>query len=223
MINRLHASWRRPENGWDPISSDYSDGYSEYEWGIINSSLLDELEARVGGFAGKSVLDLGGGPGQYTVALAQRGAEVIWHDVSNIYRSIAERKAKEHGVAGRVHFSIGYLDEAPQILGRQFDFVFNRVCWNYGFSDRGFTDVIYRLVTPGGCAYVDATHSAFRLDELGRSVRLRTWLNDHLWIKLGHSLPPHGRLARLFMRYPMRLLIIDYRSPYNDRIFFQKA
>ena len=223
MINWLHARWYRPETGWDPVPSQHAVQYADGEWETINNALLDELETRMGSFAGKRLLDLGGGPGQYTVAFAQRGAEVTWYDISRAYRAIAERKAKEQGVAGRIQFSIGYLDEAPRGLQRQFDFVFNRICWSYGFSDRGFANVIYRLVAPGGYAYIDTNHSAFQRDALGGSARVRTWLNDCLGIKIGHPFPPHGRLAKIFLRYPLRLLIVDYRSSLNDRIFFQKA
>ncbi len=223
MINWLHARWYRPETGWDPVPSKHAVKYADGEWKAINEGLLDELEARAGGFAGKHLLDLGGGPGQYAVAFARRGAEVTWFDVSAIYRAISERKAAEQGVADRIRFSIGYLDDAPRILGQQFDIVFNRICWNYGFSDRRFADVIYRLVAPGGYAYVDTNHSAFQRDEIGWSTRVRTWLNDRLWIKIGHPYPPHGRLAGMFLHYPLRLVVIDYRSLFNDRIFFQKV
>jgi SAM-dependent methyltransferase len=222
-VNRLHACWFRPEAGWDPVPSEHAIRYADNEWNSINTSLLDELAVRIGGFSGKRVLDLGGGPGQYTVAFAQRGADVTWHDISRTYRDIAQRKASEHGVSNRVRFSLGYLDSAPDLLGQQFDLVFNRICWYYGFSDRGFAKVIYRLVAPGGYAYVDTNHSGFRRNELSRNARFRTWLNEHLAIKIGHPFPPHGRAAKMLLRYPMGLVIIDYRSPLNDRIFFQKG
>lgn len=47
----------------------------------------------------------GGGPGQYAISFAKRA-----------YRDMAQEKAREHGV--RVHFSLGYPDEAPQLLSR---------------------------------------------------------------------------------------------------------
>lgn len=223
MINLIHARFHRPEKGWDPIPPAYAANYSDGQWSSIDHGLLDELERLVGGFAGKTILDLGGGPGQYALAMVQRGGIVTWHDVSSTYMNMSRRKASEMGLAYKIRFSLGYLDEAPRLLGEQFDFVFNRICWYYGFADSSFADVIYAMVKPGGFAYVDTTHSGFQREQLSRAARVRTWLNDCTGLKIGHPMPPHGRLARLFVRRPMARITIDYRYPWNDRIFFQKA
>ena len=222
MINRLHACLRRPDKGWDPVPTDHAATYSEHEWGRIDRALLDDLDARIGGLAGKAVLDLGGGPGHYSVAMAQRGAQVTWHDVSRGYMAIARRKAAQAGVAERIVFSLGYLDEAPRLLERRFDFVFNRICWYYGFGDKSFAAVVHALVEPGGFGYVDTTHSGYQREKLSATARLRTWLNDCTGVKIGHPYPPRGRLARLFLRHAVDQLHVDYRMPTNDRILFQR-
>lgn len=223
MINRLHARLRRPEKGWDPVPAVHASSYSEHEWARVDLALLDDLQARIGGLAGKTVLDLGGGPGHYTVAMALRGARVTWYDVSRGYMAIARAKAAQAGVAQGVEFSLGYLDEAAVQLGRRFDFVFNRICWYYGFGDKSFAAVVHALVEPGGFGYVDTTHSGYRRDQLSASARLRTWLNDCTGVKIGHPYPPRGRLGRLFLRHDVQQLQVDYRAPMNDRILFQKA
>jgi 2-polyprenyl-3-methyl-5-hydroxy-6-metoxy-1,4-benzoquinol methylase len=223
MINELHARFHRPEEGWDPIPSAYAAGYSSGQWSSLDQRLVDELEQRVDGFAGKTILDLGGGPGQYTLAMAQRGGLVTWHDVSRTYLEMSRRKADELKLIDRITFSLGYLDEAPRLLNQRFDLVFNRICWNYGYSDKSFAAVVYAMVRPGGFAYVDTTHSGFKRDELPTLARLRTWLNDHTGIKIGHPMPPHGRLARLFLAFAVKRMTIDYRTTTNDRIFFEKA
>jgi 2-polyprenyl-3-methyl-5-hydroxy-6-metoxy-1,4-benzoquinol methylase len=223
MINRLHAWLHRPESGWDPVPAAYAADYSAQEWDQIDHHLLDELEALVGGFTGKKILDLGGGPGQYTVAMAQRGGLVTWHDVSRTYLEMSRRKADEFGLANRITFSLGYLDHAPRLLSERFDFVFNRICWYYGLGDKSFSAVVYAMVKPGGFGYVDTMHSAFKREQLSRAARVRTWLNEKTGIKIGHPMPPHGRLARLFLYCPMARITIDYRASFNDRIFFQKA
>ncbi len=89
--------------------------YGAGEWSHIDHALLDELDTRICGFAGKSVLDLGGGPGQYTMAMAQRGARVTWHDVSRTYLEMSRGRAESLGLTGKVTFSLGYLDEAPRL------------------------------------------------------------------------------------------------------------
>jgi 2-polyprenyl-3-methyl-5-hydroxy-6-metoxy-1,4-benzoquinol methylase len=223
MINRLHAKFHRPEKGWDPVPPAHAFTYGAGEWSHIDYRLLDDLGERTGGFAGKSVLDLGGGPGQYTIAIAQRGARVTWHDVSRTYLDMSRRKAEALGLVDQITFSLGYLDEAPQRLNERFDLVFNRICWYYGFGDRSFSAVVYGLVKPGGFGYVDTTHSGYQRDQLSTTARLRTWLNDHSAIKIGHPYPPRGRLARLFLRHGIECLNVDYSTPTNDRILFQRT
>ena len=223
MINRIHAHLHRPEKGWDPVPAEHVRSYGEAEWRAVDETLLDELGSWVGGYAGKRVLDLGGGPGQYSAAFARRGARVTWHDVSRRYLDMAKEKIGAQGLDAQVHFSLGYLDEAPRLLFEPFDLVFNRICWNYGIGDASFADLVYRLARPGGWIYVDTHHSGARRGVASRSVRVRTWLNDQLAIKIGHPYPPHGRVARLFQRYPLRRLIVDYRLPENDRVLLQKS
>ncbi len=222
MINQLHALLHRPEKGWDPVPPEHAITYGEGEWQRVDEGLLDHLDHWTGGLYGKRVLDLGGGPGQYSAAFARRGAEVTWHDVSRHYRDIAQARIRALGLAERVRFSLGYLEEAPRLLTGNFDLVFNRICWYYGMSDAGFAGVVYRLIAPGGWAYVDTNHSSGRPDNLPLTVRLRTWLNDRFTIKIGHPYPPHGRVAHLFLRYPVARLLVDYRSAANDRILLQK-
>lgn len=186
MINRLHARLYRPEDGWDPVPVEHAAKYGSAEWQAVDESLLDELEPWIGGFQGKRILDLGGGPGQHSVAFAKRGARVTWHDVSRIYRDMAQEKTLQFAVTDRIQFSLGYLDEAPDLLPQAYDFVFNRLCWYYSFDDCSFAAVVYRMVSPGGFCYIDTTNSAYKRGQLSASARLRTWLNDTLAIKVGH-------------------------------------
>jgi 2-polyprenyl-3-methyl-5-hydroxy-6-metoxy-1,4-benzoquinol methylase len=174
----------------------------------------------MGGLEGKRVLDLGGGPGQYSVAFAKRGAITTWYDVSRIYHDFSKQKADENGVG--INFSIGYLDEAPEILNEQFDLVFNRICWNYGFCDFSFALKLYSLVSPGGVGYIDTTHSGWKRDTLPRGILFRTWLNDTTGVKIGHPHPPHGRLAKIFSQFPIEEISIDYKMETNDRITFRR-
>lgn len=222
MVNWLLSRVHRPEKGWDPVPPDHALRYGENEWQGLNETVLAQLEAWCGGFAGKRVLDLGGGPGQYSVAFAQRGARVTWFDISRTYQEMARAKATERGVVDRIEFALGYMDEAPALLAGQFDLVFNRICWNYGWSDHGFAAACYQLVGPGGSGYIDTTNSRFNLDKLPASARLRTRLNDALGLKIGHPYPPRGRIAQLILRRPVARLLAEYPTEVTDRIFFQK-
>ena len=222
MINWLFSQLQRPERGWDPVPAEHAQQYSRGEWERVSEAVLDQLDEWLGGLAGKRVLDLGGGPGQYTVALARRGALVTWFDVSSNYLAMAQARAAELQVADRIQFRLGYMDDAPRVLAEQYDLVFNRVCWNYGRNDRSFANVIYQLVRPGGSGYIDTTNTLFAAGQLSGSARLRTWLNAACSIKIGHPNPPRGRVAALLQRRPVARLLVDYTSAVSDRVLFEK-
>lgn len=219
MINWLHSKLHRPERGWDPISRLHAIQYAEDEWRKLDESPLDEIARWLQGFAGKEVLDLGGGPGQFTVAMARRGARVTWHDVSHNYRQIVEQRNPGLNVS----CSIGYLEDAIALGEGRFDLVFNRICWNYSRSDSAFAELLWRLIRPGGIGYVDTTNATFQYAAQPASARLRTWLSARTGLKVGHPLPPRGRVAQLLLRLPIERALIDYSQPTNDRVLFRKS
>lgn len=218
-INYVHSLFHRVEDGWDPISNEYAYAYTELAWNERSPKLMDDLENRLGGFTGKRVLDLGGGPGQYSVLLAQRGADVTWHDVSREYESIARKRAAAAGVTLR--FSLGYLEDAWRFHEQPFELVFCRVCWYYARSDRAFSRQLYSLIKPGGVGYVECNTPAFSQPTGWR--KLQYWLNQYLWFKVGHPMPPHGRIARLLRRQGVTDMTLDYSSPLRDIVVFTKA
>jgi len=219
MINQLHSLLHRPEKGWDPVPQEHAVNYAKAEWEFSTHELIAHLESLLGGFNGKRVLDLGGGPGQYSVAFAKRGARVTWHDVSRTYMEIARRSAAQEGVD--IEFSLGYLEDARRLIATPFDFVFNRICWCYCMNDRKFAHLIYLLIKPGGAGYIDSMKPI--PEEINGNRRIVFMLNNYLGWKIGHPNPPHGRIGRLLHAYPMQKMILDYANPTNDRIFFIKS
>lgn len=218
-VNYLHSLVHRVEDGWDPIPREYAQQYAHFATSRVDSSLVESLEAKVRGFRGRRVLDLGGGPGQYSVLFAQRGAEVTWHDVSREYLNIAEARASALGV--QLRSSLGYLENAAKFGSQPFDLVFCRVCWYYGRSDRHFARLVYSLVNPGGIGYVECNTPAFSSPSGLR--RIQYWLNESVGWKIGHPMPPRGRIAKLIQRYPISALSLDYSSPLLDVVEFRKA
>jgi SAM-dependent methyltransferase len=214
MINLLHAFLHDPARGWDPVPGEHADGYAERAWEDLKPSLVDEIEARIGKLHGKRVLDLGGGPGQYSVEMARRGARVVWHDVSRRYGEMVRRRAAEAGVD--LETSIGYLEDARKFLHEPFDLVFCRLCWNYCRGDRAFARLAYRLTRPDGALYVETNTETF-----GAPAGLRRLIylfNALLGWKIGHPYPPGGRVPRLLLRFPVRYAAIEYPSPLVERI-----
>lgn len=222
MFNALHAKWKRPERGFDPVPAAHVAAYGEGRWSApIDEWLLDHLDEWTGGLKGRSVLDLGGGPGQYSIAFAKRGASVTWHDVSKRYQEFVVEKARQHGV--QLGLSLGYLDEAPEILKTSFDLVFNRVCWNYGITDASFARVVYRLAKPGGIIFVDTATSEWGKQLTTRSGRIRTEMNNRLRLKIGHPYPPSGRVLQLLAALPHDKVLADYtRDPNHDYVTMRR-
>ena len=217
--NRLHSLFHRVENGWDPISPVYADQYDQLVSRELDKSLVTRLAALSGGLAQKRVLDLGGGPGHYSVLFSELGARVTWHDISREYQRLAQRRAEERGVT--LEFSLGYLEDAAKFGENCFDLVFCRVCWYYSRSDRAFARLVHRLVKPGGLGYIECNTPAFARPKGIR--RLQSWLNNQLWWKIGHPMPPHGRIAGLLQNYDNSYLELDYRSDQRDIVLFVKA
>lgn len=218
MINFLHGLLHRPARGWDPVPPEHARRYADLAWKDLNPALVDDVERRLGGLRDKRVLDLGGGPGQYSITFARRGARVTWHDVSRAYLDIARQRAAQAGV--QVEFSLGYLEDARRLARAPFDLVFCRICWNYCRNDRAFARLVYRLTRPGGAAYIDTNTETFARPRGSR--RLAYALNGLIGWKIGHPYPPRGRLARLFRKFPLARLDEDYASELNDRLFLVK-
>src|SRR5579885_2224891 len=172
-INLIHSKLRRVATGWDPISAEYSQRYNEFVTRCIESSVVNELASRVRGLQGKSVLDLGGGPGHFSVKFAEMGAQVTWHDISREYQRIAKARADAHGVS--LQYSLGYLEDATRLGRGVFDIVFCRVCWYYCRGDRAFASIIYSLLKPGGTGYIECNTPAFT--DLSIWRRLQSRLN----------------------------------------------
>jgi SAM-dependent methyltransferase len=215
MVNWLHSIVHNPQKGWDPIPRSYAESYAAGE--VASTELIDELERRLGRLAGKRILDLGGGPGEYSVAFAERGANVTWHDVSANYRSIARKRAEQAG--SRITFSLGYLEQASA-LRPAFDLVFCRTCWYYGRNDRLLARTLWNLVAPGGAAYIE--NDTWEMD-FSRGIHSLTYaLNRFTGWKIGHPMPPRGRIAASFAGFPVAWLCMDYRRPAFDRVLVGK-
>src|ERR1039458_10071907 len=178
LVNYLHSILHRPDRGWDPVPRHHAAAYAQHVLATEDALIVRTLESYMNGFAGKSVLDLGGGPGIYAVRFAQAGAVVTYHDVSRGYTEIARKLAEEANV--RIHFSLGYLEEARAFPS--FDLVFCRRRWCYSINERRFSRIILDLISPGGWGYIETEIATDRYPNPLR--RMQSSLNQH-GIKIG--------------------------------------
>jgi len=223
-ISVLQPVLNRIEDGFDPVPVQYAAEYSNGEWEKYSEAVADccdNIERRLGGLAGKRVLDLGGGPGQYSIAFAERGADVTWHDPSRNYLGIAQKKAAEHGVSCR--WSLGYMEDADRLKNEPFDFVFCRICWYYCVSDRAMAKVISGLLKPGGAAWLDIPTADWGRARGSHShwfQRLSFSIYRHSGLKLCHFMPERGRVVYLLASDRLvRSLDVDYSMPGKERIW----
>lgn len=218
VVNFIHSLFHRVEGGWDPISAKYAREYDERVSRELDEGFVYSLAELCGGVAGKRVLDLGAGPGHFSVLFAKLGAEVTWHDPSREYQNIARTRAEVNRVF--LNFSLGYLEDAKKFGENSFDLVFCRVCWYYCRNDRAFGRLVYGLLKPGGLGYIESNIANVSLRTGVR--RFQTWMNSRLWVKIGHPFPPRGRIEKLIRRRPVTFVKTDYCSQEKDVVIFQK-
>jgi 2-polyprenyl-3-methyl-5-hydroxy-6-metoxy-1,4-benzoquinol methylase len=119
--------------------------------------------------AGKSVLDIGCGPGHYGVMLAKRGAgRVVGIDFAPTMIERAQRHAQEAGVADRCEFLVKdlYGYEAPM----KFDFSIVMGVMDYIEDPRRFIDRVLELTA---CRAFFSFPAAGGLLALQRKLRYR--------------------------------------------------
>jgi len=139
-------------------------------------TLLGCLEEH--GFKPQRILDLNCGIGRHSVELGKRGIEVVGTDLSPLYVEIAEKRAREEKVDGKVHFRVADMREIASVLKgeRSFDGIAN--LWtSFGFYDDETNNQILRqcrdFVLPGGFFALDIINRdwvAQNFEERGFSV-----------------------------------------------------
>lgn len=211
MINQILAKVQRPEKNWDPISINYGKPYADRAWAEIDPGIIDMIESRIGQLEDKSILDLGGGPGQYTTEFARRGAMVTYSDISKTYTNYFVNRTRDMHFRHEVELFHGYLEETAT-LNKKFDLVFNRVCWNYSFDDFNFAKIISDLVNEGGHAYLIVDHiDAIRIT-LPLIRRIQVVFNERFGVKIGHPFPSKRRLQESLARQTWNRIEYDFSA-----------
>jgi SAM-dependent methyltransferase len=221
MINWLHSMIHQPRKGWDPVDLHAATEYSKHvDESYSVTDEIDRLEHFCGGLRDRTLLDVGAGPGNFSVECARRGARVVWHDVSNNYRRIAASRAERCGVT--LEYSVGYLEDIASYAPRQFDVVFNRSSYFYAMSDRAFAQRLYEAVAPAGCLAVFCILTTLYGRSVGTRPGVREWLNAHLELKIGHPMTPPGRVASLLAQFPHEQLLSERRSNFLEDVLLRK-
>lgn len=195
MFNWIHSLFHDPRQGWDPITAEYAESYRKVA--SVDPLVVESFERAIGGLKGRSVIDVGSGPGHYSLEFARRGADITCLDISANYLRMAERLLASEGFGGR--FVVGYIDHVRRLTGGGFDAIFSNVAWCYCMNDFSFARELLRSVKPGGVVFTRQTNESWDKSPTLRR-RLAYLSNRVLGVKIGHTHPPAGRIARAFER-----------------------
>ncbi|MGO9520264.1 MAG: class I SAM-dependent methyltransferase [Candidatus Korobacteraceae bacterium] len=124
-LDRTQAFFHQYANDFDAIYGNQNGPFNSVINHLFRKSMRLRFEKSIGGcnpIEGKSVLDVGCGPGHYAITLAQRGAaRVVGIDFADGMLQLASEHAKKVGVGDRCKFMVAdFYTYAPQDI---FDYV----------------------------------------------------------------------------------------------------
>jgi ubiquinone/menaquinone biosynthesis C-methylase UbiE len=147
---RLLLTGKGPMDGW--IARAYDRGVQGAFRDLV-SGTFDDVSSQLGGV--RRLLDVGCGPGQFTIMAAERlpSAEVVGVDLAPTMIELARRHAAATPAGGRVRFEIGDAMTLP-FPDASFDAVLSSgSIKQWPSATRGLAEM-HRVLAPGGRAFV---------------------------------------------------------------------
>jgi SAM-dependent methyltransferase len=156
--------WREVNRAnWDERVNVHLNAYDLSSLRAGHGTLNAIEEAELGPVAGLRVLHLQCHFGNDTLALAQRGAEVVGLDFSPAAIAAARRLSDELGLAARARFLEADLYDASKVIGEPnaFDLVYitwGTICWLPDIVR--WAEIVAHFLKPGGALYFAEGHPA---------------------------------------------------------------
>jgi len=119
--------------------------------------------------AGKRVLDIGCGAGQYSVLLAKHGAIVIGIDLSPVGIEHAKRMAEANGVAENCTFSVTEFSNS-NFPDEHFDIIYMHEVYHHAIKYLGIKEEVNRIAKPGAAILLAETVKGGPVLHAGRQL-----------------------------------------------------
>jgi ubiquinone/menaquinone biosynthesis C-methylase UbiE len=169
----LLRTGKGPMDGW--IARAYDQGV-QAAFRDVFPALAEEALSGLEGI--KRGLDVGCGPGQFTILIAERdpGAEVWGIDLAPTMIELARRHAAESPAASRLHFEVADVAKLPFPDGH-FDAVVSSGSIKHWPDQVGALREIHRVVAPGGRVFIGEMNRLAPPAAIAtQRTRLRHWL-----------------------------------------------
>lgn len=170
---QLLRTGKGPMDGW--LARAYDRGV-QAAFRDVFPALVSDLEPSLA--PARRVLDVGCGPGQFTVLTAERllHAEVWGIDVAPTMIALARAHAAASGAAARLHFEVADVARLPFPDGH-FDAVLSSGSIKHWPDPVAGLAEMYRVLVPGGRAFVGEMNRLAPPDAVQRHrQRLQHWL-----------------------------------------------
>jgi ubiquinone/menaquinone biosynthesis C-methylase UbiE len=172
-VLRLLRTGKGPMDGW--IARAYDQGVQAAFRDVFPALVEDLLEEITGVRRG---LDVGCGPGQFTILVAERvpGAELWGIDLAPTMIELARRHAAASSAAARLHFEVADVAHLPFPDG-QFDAVLSSGSIKHWPDQLAALREIHRVLAPGGRAFIGEMNRLASPQAIAaQRTRLRHWL-----------------------------------------------
>ena len=168
----LLRTGKGPMDGW--IARAYDRGV-QVAFREVFPPLIDEAFAGMAGV--RRALDVGCGPGQFTVLVAERlrDAEIWGIDLAPTMIELAREHAAQSSAAARLHFEVADVATLPFSDGH-FDAVVSSGSIKHWPDQVGALREIHRVLVPGGRAFIGEMNRLAPPEAVARQrARLRHW------------------------------------------------
>jgi ubiquinone/menaquinone biosynthesis C-methylase UbiE len=169
----LLRTGKGPMDGW--IARAYDQGV-QAAFRDVFPALVEETFASMEGI--RRGLDVGCGPGQFTILIAERlpGAEIWGIDLAPTMIELAQRHASESSAAGRLHFEVADVAKLPFPDGH-FDAVVSSGSIKHWPDQAGALREVHRVLAPGGRILIGEMNRLAPPEAIAtQRTRLRHWL-----------------------------------------------